>query len=241
MENPTPFDLNAAIHRWQQDLAASLAVDVDNLEELTAHLRDSIQRLKATGLSEAESFLVASRRMGTMDQLSGEFSKVNGGLVWRVRAFWMLAGTLVYLGASQGSNLVSNASMALCSLFLANGSWLGCIGIATWISVVVLAVYLFHLIATGRFINVNASMAWLLKRRWTAAAVVFCGVTTLMAANGIAMVFLVRNVPSATLVHAFMFRNVLYATENLTLPIVVLVVLTKLGLRKGREGTQAVE
>ena len=52
MENRTPFDLNEAIRRWQQNLGASPALNADDLEELASHLRALVQKLQADGLSE---------------------------------------------------------------------------------------------------------------------------------------------------------------------------------------------
>ncbi len=77
MENQTPFDLNEAIRRWQQSLAASPALSADNLEELASHLRASVQSLQADGLSEEEAFLAATRRLGERGALEREFAKIN--------------------------------------------------------------------------------------------------------------------------------------------------------------------
>ena len=227
MENPTPFDLNEAIRRWQENLAASPAVCADNLEEMASHLRASVQSLKAAGLSEAESFLVASRRLGAVDELRCEFSKVNRALVWRGRAFWMLAGMLVYLGASEFSSLISNASMALCSPFLANGFLLGCIGVATWFAVIALLAFLFHLVAAGRLIGITSSMAWLLQRRWTAVAVLFCGAVALKAATEVGVMLFARNLPPTTLGQVFQIRAYLNLAGGLALLMIILVALTK--------------
>jgi hypothetical protein len=76
MENRTPFDLNEAIRRWQESLAASPALSADNLEELASHLRASVQRLQANGLSEEEAFLAATRHLGERGALEREFAKV---------------------------------------------------------------------------------------------------------------------------------------------------------------------
>lgn len=241
MENPTPFDLNAAIHRWQQNLAASPAVGADNLEELTAHLRDSIQRLKASGLSEAESFLVASRRVGAVDELSGEFSKVNRDLVWRMRAFWMLAGILIYVGTSEFSDGVSYASMALSAKLLANGYLLNCIGVATWFSVVGLVVFIFQLIAAGRLTGISSSMARFLQRRWTAVAVLFCGAIALAPATRLGLGFLLTSLPSRINMQVVEIIGYSSLIERLALLMVILVVLTKPVSRKGRSGIQAAE
>ena len=227
MEDPTPFDVNEAIHRWQQNLAASPAVCADNLEELASHLRASVQRLQATGLSEDEAFLVASRRLGAVDELDREFSKVNRGLVWRARAFWMLAGMLVYLGASDVSSLISNAIMALCSPYLANGFVLGWIGAATWVLVIVLAAFLFYLVAAGRCIGITSATARLLQRRKTAVAVLFCGAVALRAAATGGVMLLVRNLPPATAGQAFLVRNYSGVIGGLAILMVILVALTR--------------
>ena len=97
MENPTPFDLNEAIRRWQENLGASPAFGADNLEELASHLRASVGRLKATGLSEEEAFVIAARRIGEQGALEREFAKVNpaGSRSWAVVSFWIVAG--IYL------------------------------------------------------------------------------------------------------------------------------------------------
>jgi len=94
MENPTPFDLNEAIRRWQQDLAASPAFCADNLEELASHLRASVQKLTATGLSEKEAFQIAIRRTGERGPLAREFAKVNSPVAWShtVFVFWLVVG-----------------------------------------------------------------------------------------------------------------------------------------------------
>ena len=97
MENPTPFDLNAAIRRWQQNLATSPAFKADNLEELASHLRASVQKLVATGLSDEEAFLIATRRIGERGLLEREFGKVNLGMTsWLpVVLFWIV--TCIFL------------------------------------------------------------------------------------------------------------------------------------------------
>ena len=76
MENRTPFDLNEAIRRWQQNLGASPALSADNVEELASHLRASVQKLQADGLSEEEAFQAATRRLGERGALEREFGKV---------------------------------------------------------------------------------------------------------------------------------------------------------------------
>jgi len=89
--------LNEAIRRWQENLGASPAFGRDNLEELASHLRASVGRLKATGLSEEEAFVIAARRIGEQGALEREYAKVNWavGWSWAMFLFWIVAG--IYL------------------------------------------------------------------------------------------------------------------------------------------------
>jgi hypothetical protein len=98
MKTPTPFDLNEAIRRWQQDLGASPAFCADNLEELVSHLRASVQKLKASGLSEEEAFRVATQRIGERGRLEREFAKVNPSATRSlpVILFWVVAGMYLF-------------------------------------------------------------------------------------------------------------------------------------------------
>jgi hypothetical protein len=95
MENKTQFDLDHALHDWRATLAGSPAVPSGDLDELESHLRDSVATLQAKGLSPREAFWVATSRLGASDALSGEFGKVNAGLVWLDRALWMVVGVVV--------------------------------------------------------------------------------------------------------------------------------------------------
>ena len=92
MEEQTSFDLNGAIQEWRRNLAQSAAFDSNDLDELETHLRDAIPALQAAGLSSEESFLIASRRIGTRDALESEFEKINPGRAWLNRPW--LAGLL---------------------------------------------------------------------------------------------------------------------------------------------------
>src|SRR4051794_28704824 len=64
MENTTPYNLNAEIQQWREALAQSPAFNSENLNELESHLRDSVARLRASGLSEEEALLIATKRIG---------------------------------------------------------------------------------------------------------------------------------------------------------------------------------
>jgi hypothetical protein len=110
MEPTTRFDLNLAIQQWRESLAQSPAFQRENLDELEAHLRDSVAALQARGLSAGEAFMIATRRMGKGGSLEAEFAKVNGRAVWLDRALWMLIGVQVWgLVAGLSGSGVRNA------------------------------------------------------------------------------------------------------------------------------------
>jgi len=95
MENPTAFDVNEAISRWREGLRISATVRLEDIDELEWHLRDSAASLEARGLTPAEAFLVAQRRLGSPDALNREFGKVDPATIWFDRAMWMVAGFLL--------------------------------------------------------------------------------------------------------------------------------------------------
>jgi hypothetical protein len=114
METQTRFDLNRAVEDWRSGLRQSAACRADDLEELESHLRDAAEKLVASGLSEEEAWLVASRRIGTSQVLEQEFAKVNRSDVWLDRLLWMLVGaqawqliTVTANALSQFTNLVA--------------------------------------------------------------------------------------------------------------------------------------
>ena len=77
MGNATQFDLNNAVLRWREQLGRSPQLCEENLAELESHLRDSVVRLQGQELSEEEAFVIATRRIGSVEQLATEFEKVN--------------------------------------------------------------------------------------------------------------------------------------------------------------------
>jgi hypothetical protein len=77
MGDTMQFDLNAAVLRWRERLDRSPQFRDENLAELESHLRDAVERLQAAELSQEEAFMIAARRIGSVQQLASEFEKVN--------------------------------------------------------------------------------------------------------------------------------------------------------------------
>jgi hypothetical protein len=94
METQSRFDLNSAVAAWRQELAAQPAITLEQARELEAHLLDSLSDLEQRGLTEAEAFWLARRRLGKPENIAADFAKANPGAVWRERLFWASLGAL---------------------------------------------------------------------------------------------------------------------------------------------------
>jgi hypothetical protein len=74
--------------------------------------------LVRVGLSEEEAYLVAAHRLGAPPELAAEYGKVNGGLRWARRLFWMLAG---YVGLGLLFQTVASLGQWVSAGFLVSG------------------------------------------------------------------------------------------------------------------------
>ena len=75
--------VESQIAEWRAYVAKAPGVDGRDVDELDAHLRDQIAELDAAGLSGDEAFLVAVKRMGSVDSLSREFAREHSGRLWK--------------------------------------------------------------------------------------------------------------------------------------------------------------
>lgn len=75
--------LELEIAEWRSFVGRRPAVEGHDVEELEAHLRDQIADLNAAGLASDEAFLIAVKRLGTLDDLSREFAREHSGRLWR--------------------------------------------------------------------------------------------------------------------------------------------------------------
>ena len=75
--------LESGIAEWRAFVGQGPAVDGRDVEELEAHLRDQIADLVTAGLTADEAFLIAVKRMGSLDELTREFAREHTGRLWR--------------------------------------------------------------------------------------------------------------------------------------------------------------
>ncbi len=75
--------LEAQIAEWRSFLTQNPAVDGHEVDELENHLRSQITDLATTGLSDDEAFLVAVKRMGSLDDLADAYAQEYSGRLWK--------------------------------------------------------------------------------------------------------------------------------------------------------------
>jgi len=75
--------LEEQIAQWREYLRRRQAFHGSDLEELEGHLRDQLTALTEAGLAGEEAFLVAVKRMGSLDSLSREFARAHSERLWK--------------------------------------------------------------------------------------------------------------------------------------------------------------
>ncbi len=77
------FDLELNILSWSDHLRASGNFNETDILELENHLRDEIDDLIKTGLTLDEAFLISVKRLGNVNKISQEYSKINSENLWK--------------------------------------------------------------------------------------------------------------------------------------------------------------
>jgi len=95
---------------------------------------DEIQGLNEIGLNEEESFLIASKRIGTIEQLTSEYSKVNRKVYFRSRMLPFLKGILMFIAFMTITELVTNSSIIVADKLELNENQLNWLSIGILIS-----------------------------------------------------------------------------------------------------------
>jgi hypothetical protein len=75
--------LEEQIAQWREYLRRRQALHGPDVEELEGHLRDQLVALTDAGLAGDEAFLVAVKRMGSVDALSREFARAHSERLWK--------------------------------------------------------------------------------------------------------------------------------------------------------------
>jgi hypothetical protein len=83
MTNVADRPLEEQIAQWRAYLRRRQAIHGSDVEELEGHLRDQLTALTGAGLTGDEAFLVAVKRMGSLDALSREFARAHSERLWK--------------------------------------------------------------------------------------------------------------------------------------------------------------
>lgn len=75
--------LESQISAWRDYLRKHQTIHKPDVEELESHLRDQVAALVDSGLAVDEAFLVAVKRMGSLDALSREFAREHSERLWK--------------------------------------------------------------------------------------------------------------------------------------------------------------
>jgi len=75
--------LEDQIAEWRAYLRRRKTLHSPDVEELEGHLRDQLAALTEAGLAGDEAFLVAVKRMGSLDALSREFARAHSERLWK--------------------------------------------------------------------------------------------------------------------------------------------------------------
>jgi hypothetical protein len=76
-------ELEAQIGEWRSYLHRRREVDRPDADELEDHLRGRIADLTEAGLERDEAFLVAVKRMGSLDAVTREFAREHSDRLWK--------------------------------------------------------------------------------------------------------------------------------------------------------------
>lgn len=97
-------DLETQIAEWRAQLHRRRELHRADAEELEDHLRSNIAELTEAGLHDDEAFLVAVKRMGSLDELSREFTREHSDRLWK--QLTVTAGDDGAASARSGTDLV---------------------------------------------------------------------------------------------------------------------------------------
>src|SRR5688572_9731084 len=83
MQSAMDPGIEAQIREWRAYLLRRRTIHDVDVDELEDHLRNQMSDLGAAGLSGDESFLVAIKRIGGVNELSREFARERSSRLWK--------------------------------------------------------------------------------------------------------------------------------------------------------------
>ncbi|WP_433654590.1 permease prefix domain 1-containing protein [Nocardia sp. CA-128927] len=79
----TEAELESQIGQWRGYVQRHRAISAADVAEMEDHLREQVSDLTGAGLASDEAFLVAVKRMGSVDSISREFAREHSDRLWK--------------------------------------------------------------------------------------------------------------------------------------------------------------
>jgi uncharacterized protein YjiS (DUF1127 family) len=83
LEDQTPPGLEEQFAEWRQYVQRRKELQQNDVDELEDHLRGSVDELTTAGLRPDEAFLIAVKRVGSVDDLAREFAREHSERLWK--------------------------------------------------------------------------------------------------------------------------------------------------------------
>ena len=147
MENRTKFNLEKSITIWKKELSQNSNMTRDNIYELESHLLDEITELENLGLSPKESLIIAKNRIGDIQELTTEFSKVNNNIYFKNNIIQYLKGILHFIAFITITELITYSS-----IIIANKIGINKINLIS-ISLLILITFVLVIFSYKKYIN----------------------------------------------------------------------------------------
>jgi hypothetical protein len=178
------MQLDKQLAAWKDSIVRAGTLTEEDILELEVHVRDTVQELMGKGLTQEEALLVALRRIGDPSVLAVEYQKVNPGLAWARRWYWMTAGFLGFSVALQG---VQALPYLIAWLALPEGTLVGGLLIMSLIGYAVIAFGMLQSakVPAGRIARALQRVATWIERHPAATCVL--GFTTLVGLRALAV------------------------------------------------------
>ena len=104
--------LEEQIAQWRAYVRRRQALHGPDVEELEGHLRDQLVALTEAGLAADEAFLIAVKRMGSLDALSREFARAHSERLWKQLV-------IAHDGADESANTAGGETLVVLILAVA--------------------------------------------------------------------------------------------------------------------------
>ncbi len=154
MENRTKFNLKESVEIWKSKLSKNSNMTDDNINELESHLEDEIHELQKLGLSAEESMLIAKKRIGNIEELVTEFSKVNKGIYFKNKIIPYLKGILLFVAFLTITSLLANLSILIANKLGVNDKNLSFVSVG----LLILSTFILLMFSYKKYKNVNLNI-----------------------------------------------------------------------------------